>query len=116
MRRARRGGFTLLEVIVAVVLLSMGVLALVGAGRVASASVKRATAELRAAQLIQNEVERLRTLPVDSLADGSAVRSAGTVSWTVLDSVTYLRAELVVSTRPEAGLSLSDTVYVYRPR
>jgi prepilin-type N-terminal cleavage/methylation domain-containing protein len=115
-RHGSRAGFTLLEVIVAVVILSMGVLALVGAGRIASVSVRRATLELRAAELIEEDVERLRTVAIDSLRDGSAVRPAGDVVWTVTDSGSYLRAELVVNTRPEAGLALSDTVYVYRPR
>lgn len=116
MSGVRRAGFTLVEVIVAIVVLSMGVLALVGAGRVAAVSVRRATLELRAAELIEEGVERLRTMPIDSLRNGTATRIAGNVLWTVVDSGTYLRAELVVNTLPEGGRTLSDTVYVYRPR
>ena len=116
MRRARSGGFTLIEILVAIVILSIGAMAWVGTGRVASASMRAATLELRAAELIQEEVERLRTTPLDSLRAGSATRPAGDALWTVEDSVAYLRVQLVVRTRPERGRILSDTVWVYRPR
>jgi len=112
----RTRGFTLVEVLVAIVILSIGALAWVGTSRVASASMRAATLELRAAQLIQEEVERLRTAPLDSLRAGSAARPAGDALWTVADSGAYLRIELVVSTRPERGRILSDTVWVYRAR
>jgi len=115
MRRAP-SGFTLIEVIVSIVVLTVGVLGLVGSSRVAAASVRRATLELRVAELIQADVERLRTLPLDSLRDGQATRRAGDASWIVTDSISYIRIELAVTTRPEAGLTLSDTVFVYRPR
>jgi prepilin-type N-terminal cleavage/methylation domain-containing protein len=115
-KRRSRGGFTLVEVLVAIVILSIGALSLVGTSRVASASVRQAVLELRAAQLIQEQVERLRTLPLDSLRDGSAARPAGDALWTVADSATYRRVQLVVRARPEAGRSLTDTLYVYRAR
>jgi prepilin-type N-terminal cleavage/methylation domain-containing protein len=114
--RHRAGGFTLVEVVVAIFILSLGALALVGTGRVASASLRQATLELRVAQLLQEEAERLRTLPVDSLRDGVASRVAGDALWIVRDSGAYVRVELVVAARPEAGRTLADTVYVYRPR
>lgn len=116
MTRVRAGGFTLVEVVVAIFILSVGALALVGTGRVASASIRQATLELRAAQLIQEELERLHALPLDSLRDGVASRPAGGALWTVQDSGAYLRVELVVAARPEAGRTLADTVYLYRPR
>lgn len=116
MTTGRSGGFTLIEVLVAIVILSVGVLALVGSGRVSAASLRTAGLELRAAQLIQEEVERLRTVPLGDLSDGSAARTPGDAVWTVADSGAYLRVQLVVRARPEGGRSLSDTVYVYRPR
>ena len=112
----RRAGFTLIEVLVAIVLLLVVAMSLVGSSRVAAASVQRAAAELRAAQLIHDEVERLRTLPLDSLADGTSARPGGTASWVVTDSVSYLRVELALTTSPVGGVTLSDTLYVYRTR
>jgi prepilin-type N-terminal cleavage/methylation domain-containing protein len=116
MTRRPSAGFTLIEVLVAIVVLVVGALALVGSGRVASASVRRATLELRTATLIQEEVERLRTLPLAALTDGSATYPEGSTQWVVTDSVTYLRVELAVQARPEAGATVADTVFIYRPR
>ncbi len=113
---ARIGGFTLVEVLVAIVILSMGILALLGSTRVSIASARSATLELRVAHLIQEEVERLRALPVDSLRDGSATRPDGSARWIVTDSTSYVRVELVVDALPASGATLGDTLYLYRPR
>ncbi|MHB1192174.1 MAG: type IV pilus modification PilV family protein [Longimicrobiales bacterium] len=110
------GGFTLVEILVAIVILSLGAMAWVGTSRVAAISMRAAALELRAAQLVQEQVERLRTMPVDSVRAGSAARLAGDALWTVADSGSYLRVELVVTARPEGGRTLADTVYVYRAR
>lgn len=116
--RTPRGaaGFTLIEIVVAAVVLSVGVLALVGANRVAALSAARAAVELRAAQLIQDHTERLRTLPIDSVKSGATSSAAGSASWLVTDSTTYLSVRLAVTARPEGGSTLSDTVYLYRPK
>ena len=109
-------GFTLIEVLVAIVILSVGAMAWVGTSRVASASAREAALEIRVAQLIQEQAERLRALPVDSVRDGSASSSAGDALWTVADSGSYVRVQLVVRARPEVGHTLADTVFVYRAR
>jgi Tfp pilus assembly protein PilV len=111
-----RAGFTLAEIVVAAFVLVVGLLALVGSSRVATASARRATLELRNAELIQQHVERLRTLPITALASGSATSAAGDASWVVRDSVSYLRVDLVVRSRPEAGAALVDTLTLYRAR
>ncbi|HSW29795.1 MAG TPA: type II secretion system protein [Longimicrobiales bacterium] len=116
MKLGRAGGFTLVEILVAIVILSLGAMAWVGTSRVAATSMRAAALELRAAQLIQEQVERLRTLPLDSVHSGSVARPAGDALWTVADSGSYLRVVLVVRARPEGGRTLSDTVYVYRAR
>jgi Tfp pilus assembly protein PilV len=116
MRARPTGGFTLIETVVATVILLMGVLALLGSNRVATMSERRAALELHTAQLIQEETERLRTLPIGSLATGSASYPAGTASWIVTDSAAYVRVQLAVQSRPEAGVTLVDTVFIYRPR
>ncbi|GMV06481.1 MAG: hypothetical protein AMXMBFR53_27570 [Gemmatimonadota bacterium] len=115
MSRAR-GGFTLVEVVVAVVVLSVGALALLGSSRVSATSLRRAVLETRVTRLLETEVERLRSAPLGTLANGTTTYPEGSTAWTVTDSVTYLRVELVVRARPERGASLVDTVWVYRPR
>lgn len=112
----RRAGFTMIEILVAMVILLIVAISLVGSSRVTAASVRRATAELQAAQLIHDEVERLRTLPLDSLVDGFSSRPGGGATWMVTDSGSYLRVELAVATWPVGGITVHDTLYVYRPR
>jgi prepilin-type N-terminal cleavage/methylation domain-containing protein len=112
----RDAGFTLIEIVIAAVILVVGILALVGSNRVAAMSARRASLELRTAQLVQEQTERLRTLPIDSLRNGSGTYPAGTASWIVTDSVSYVRVQLAVLSRPEAGSTMGDTVFIYRPR
>jgi Tfp pilus assembly protein PilV len=116
MTARRDAGFTLIEVVVATMILLAGVLALIGSSRVASASLRRATLELRVARLIEEEVERLSTAPLATLTGGQATYPAGSSRWVVTDSAAYLRVEIAVEARPEAGATLVDTVFVYRPR
>lgn len=111
-----RAGFTLVEVMVAVVILIVGILALLGTNRVALLSMQRATLETRVTRLLEEGTERLRALPVDSLADGMATRPEGTSSWVVSDSAGFRAVRLVVRARPEGGRTLVDTVWLYRPR
>lgn len=114
MRARARSGFTLIELVVAIVLMVVVAVAVVGTGRIVTASVQRASLELRAAQLVEAEVQRLRTLPLADLVDGTAVRPGGVSTWTVTDSGAYLRVEVALATTPLAGVSLADTVFVYR--
>ena len=116
MTTPRTAGFTLIEIIIAAVILLVGVLALLGSNRVASVSARRASLELRTAELIQEQMERLRTVPIDSLQSDSATSAAGVARWVVTDSGSYVRVELAVRSRPEAGAALADTVFIYRPR
>ncbi len=116
MTRTAARGFTLIEVAVAIVLLGIVAVSLVGSSRITAASVRRASLELDAAQLIHDEFERLRTEPIASLVDGAATHDVGISSWLVTDSGSYLRVELVVRTNPIGGSTLTDTLYVYRPK
>ena len=109
-----RAGFTLVELMVTMVLLLIVAVSLLGTTRIVTRSLQRATLELRAAQLIEDEVHRLRTLPVASLTDGTTTHPGGSSAWVVTDSGSYLRVELEVTTTPLAGTSLVDTLYLYR--
>lgn len=109
-----RSGFTLIELLVAMVLLVVLTVSLVGSSRVAAMSARRASMELKAAQLMTQELERLKTTPYAALVSGNASTSLGTSDWTVTDSASFRRVELVVSTHPIAGIVVTDTLYLYR--
>jgi len=113
-KNSSRAGFTIIELLVSIMLLLAIAVSMVGSNRVVAASVRQASLELKAAQLILEEYERLRTVPYGSLANGTAVRPAGTAAWTVTDSASFRRVELVVQTHPLAGATITDTLFIYR--
>jgi Tfp pilus assembly protein PilV len=115
---ARRGGggFTVVEVIVAVVLLSVVALSLAGFTLYASRALRTSSAHLRAAEFAQAELERLLTVPYDALASGTRSTAQGRATWTVEDSVTYRRIRLVTEYAPTPAVSVWDTLVAYRTK
>ncbi|MGH7545943.1 MAG: prepilin-type N-terminal cleavage/methylation domain-containing protein [Gemmatimonadota bacterium] len=108
------GGFTIVEVVVAIVLLSVVVLSLSAAALYTARALRAASDELRAAEFLQVEMERLLALPYDALASGSRSRPEGTAAWTVVDSVAYRQITLVTHYAPTPAISEWDTVSAYR--
>jgi prepilin-type N-terminal cleavage/methylation domain-containing protein len=121
MRRRRHDhglprGFTLIEIMVALVFLSVVAISLGTAAQQATRTLRRSRLELRAALFLDAEVERLRILDYDSLVDGVRTRGEGTATWNVTDSTTFRR--VLLETRygsPAAGLVV-DSVTLFRTR
>jgi prepilin-type N-terminal cleavage/methylation domain-containing protein len=111
-----RAGFTIVELLIAVVLLTVVAISLVGTSQYVSRTLARSTAELRAGQALQVEMERLMSLPYDSLATGSGTHPLGSSSWTVSDSVTYKEIFLITEYQSPNGIVLWDTVSAFRLR
>ena len=82
-RRGARAGFTLVEVLVALVVLTVGVLALAGATAVAVRQVILADVTTERAAALQSVVEMLRARPYDSLSAGSDTVGTFRATWTV---------------------------------
>lgn len=115
------GGFTLVEVIVAVVILSVGILALAGTtghvfGRLTSAGAKTERSVLH-----QQMIEEIRALPFDSLKSTAQSREIGeyTVTWRVnAQPSTQLKRVEIVTRGPgyPSGsrriTDFTDTIYV----
>ena len=104
-------GFTLVEVLVAVVVLGIGVTALVGSSAMVTRMIGRGQMETRAAQLAAKRLETLRrtaysTSPActsGALADGGPVTSQGvTESWQV-DGADPLTLTVTVSYKTAHG-------------
>ena len=89
MTRAR-SGFTLIEVLVAVTMLTVGVVAMAGSTATVTRMIGRGKIDTRAAQLATRRMEELRRIAYSTsprctlLANGaSAANGNVTVSWTV---------------------------------
>ena len=78
-----RSGFTLVEVLVALVLFELGMLALTGVAAVAARDIASANRLARAHALARNRVETLRPAACSAAASGTTVSGAGTEHWRV---------------------------------
>ena len=118
MRVGSRSGFTIAEVMVAVVVLTVGVLALVGSAALTSRMLGQGRHSTRAGQVAAARIERLRqiafsTVPGCTGAEWRSDSAGGpglTESWQILDPAGRARrVRITVSSRHATGLS-SDTV------
>lgn len=107
-------GFTLIEIIVALVFLSVVAISLGAAAQQATRTLRRSRLELQAARFLDAEVERLRILDYDSLVDGALTRGAGSATWTVADSGTFRRVMLETRYGSPGVGSLVDSVTLFR--
>ena len=83
-------GFTLIEVMIAVVLLTVGVMALASGSAQVSRMIGRGRTDTMLGEVISSRADQLRriaastTPPCTALANGNATTSGITQSWTVL--------------------------------
>lgn len=115
---ASRCGLTVAEVLVAVVVLTVGVLALVGSSAQMSRMIGRGRQATVAAMVAAGRIERLRGIALATsppcagpeLRSDSATGPAVTESWQVLDPAGAVRRlHVVVRHRTPTGLA-TDTV------
>lgn len=98
--RGKRRGFTLLELMAAVLLLSVGISGLVGTSSAVSRMMGGSIRESSAAALASSRFETLRGAACASIVSGTATTRGTTETWTVTtvatktfdvtDSVTYV--------------------------
>lgn len=86
----RRAGFTVVEVIAAIVLLAVGLLALAGLGVTASRVARQGAQQTLAASLAQSRFDSLASLPCATLASAGPIGGTSTVRgirerWVVRD-------------------------------
>ena len=98
---ARRLGFTIIEVLVAVVLLGVGVLALAGMSRFTALEARDASSRASAADAVESTLDSLRARPCDAVADGSISRGDATLQWRARrgGGAAHLRLELTLRGR-----------------
>jgi len=83
---SNRRGFTIVEVLVAMMLLLVGIIAYVGSSATVTTLTMRGNRSARAAFIAQERMETLRATPCPLLVAGSEVRAnIYTLTWTVTD-------------------------------
>jgi len=113
-------GFSLVELMVALVILAVGVLGLAGVTAFTIQKVTVAELDTKRGAALQTAVEQLRATPLDSLQAGSDTVGAFVVDWTVTDNGTYATAQIVTTgpgleatsdgdPMPEISAAVADT-------
>jgi hypothetical protein len=118
-RVCSRSGFTVAEVVVAVIVLSVGLLALAGSTALTSRMVGSGRQVTRVGQAAAARLERLRqvafsTVPACSAPawrSGSAGGSGLSESWSILDGAGPVRRVLIVLRSQRPGGTSTDTVF-----
>ena len=101
-RRPRaRSGFTVVEVILAIIVLGIGVLGLAGTAGVVTNQMGGGGTRTVAAGVAQSVFDSLNARPCTSITSGSAVMNRVNVAWTVADSgeTRWIRQTLTFRTR-----------------
>lgn len=81
-RNRSRSGFTLVELIVAMLMLTIGLLGLAGVGAVVLKQMKGGTYQTIAASIAQSRFEQFEGDPCASITSGSATVRGMTETWT----------------------------------
>ena len=111
-----RGGFTIIEVLIAIVVLAIGIIALVGSSASSTRMIGRGRSATRAVQAATERMEILRadayrtTPDCTALANGSDSASTGVVTtWTITGAGTP-RTVRVISRYRVPGRLKADTL------
>ena len=95
-----RGGFTIVELVIAIIILAFGVLGLAGTTMLVVRQVTLADVNTERAAALQAVVERLRATNTNTLTNGSQTIGSFAVSWTVTDSTALSKTVRVITTGP----------------
>jgi prepilin-type N-terminal cleavage/methylation domain-containing protein len=109
---SKRAGFTLVEVMVAALVLTAGMLAMAGASAGMSRMLTRGSLTTTAIGYARGRSEQLRSVGCDSMADGSAMPSPSyTLAWKIatVETAETKQIELVAS-YPIPGGTRADTL------
>ncbi len=121
-----RSGFSLVELIVAVVVLAVGVLGFAGTTTYLSRQASIANLRAQRARVSSNVLERLRTLPFDSLVTGTDSIGPFAIRWEVGSQFSAKAVTLIIvgpghaparaGAMPMIVADLTDTIHYRVPR
>ncbi|MBI4500278.1 MAG: prepilin-type N-terminal cleavage/methylation domain-containing protein [Gemmatimonadetes bacterium] len=101
-------GFTITEVVIAIVILSVGILGLAGTAASVTRMVGRSQQDGKTASLASERFEILRSLNCTAVAGGSSTSGQYSVTWSVTDVTNGKQATIMV-TGPTATGTRSNT-------
>ena len=99
-RRHTRGGFSMVEVIIAMIILTVGVLGLAGTTAFIVRQVTLSDLMTERAAAFQTVVDRLQSLPYDSVGSGSDSIGIFATTWTSVASGGQNKIVTIITTGP----------------
>jgi len=112
----RDAGFTLIEVVITLLVLSVIAISFASSIQFSARLMGRSEIELHAAQFLESEAERLRSLSLDSLVTGSRSEGWGQAGWQVADSTTFVQIVLTTQYGTATAGTVADSVTIVRVR
>lgn len=98
--RSRPGGFTVIEVVIAMVVLTIGVLGLAGTTAFFVRQVTLSDLMTERTAAFQTIVERIQSLPYDSVTSGSDSVGIFAVTWSSVNNGSQNKTVTIVTTGP----------------
>ena len=102
-RASDRGGFTIIELVIAIIILAVGVLGLAGTTMLVVRQVTLADVNTERAAALQSVIERIRATNTNTITNGSQTIGSFAVTWTLTDSTNLSKTLRVITRGP--GLS-----------
>lgn len=112
-RSGGEGGFTIVEVVVAIMILTFGVMGLAGTTALLVRQVTLAQMATERAAALQSVAEQLRATDWNALADGSTTIGQVDVTWWIDEDFSQSRVMKIVTVGP--GVSTATGFPVLRP-
>jgi prepilin-type N-terminal cleavage/methylation domain-containing protein len=116
----KQNGFTLVEIIVAMMVLSVGMLAMAASTGYVSSEIRNASWNTQRAMARARTIEQLQALPFDSISTTTTATTYGqfSMTWAVTNTNSNLRTVNVISSGPAYRLgkgtrtTIVDTVQI----
>lgn len=99
-RPRRRGGFTIIEVIIAMIILTIGVLGLAGTTAFFVRQVTQSDLMTERSAAFQTIVDRLQSLPYDSVSAGADSVGIYAVTWSSVDNGSQNKTVTLITIGP----------------
>jgi Tfp pilus assembly protein PilV len=106
-------GISMVELLVAVTVISVVILSLAASSLYSTRTATRSRVHLQATEFQQSEIERLLSLPYDSVISGKRRTPYGTSAWIVTDSFDFKQVISITRYAP-GGIAEWDTAVAYR--
>lgn len=112
-----RGGFSLVEVIVAIVILSIGILAMAATTGYVFTRLRDSGVSTERMLAVQQAVEQVRAMPYSAVRDSSLIIGDYEISWDVDEPSSRMKQVVIVSVGPgyaggEWSSTARDTVVI----